>query len=58
MKTTKFRHGRLKHLFSQFEGDTNLQEIWAFALPPLPPMEAHHFGQNEIWTNVGLVLPL
>jgi hypothetical protein len=26
--------------------------------PPLPPMEAHHFGQNEIWTNVGLVSPL
>jgi hypothetical protein len=26
--------------------------------PPLPPMEAHHFGQNEMWTNVGLVSPL
>ncbi len=42
----------------------NLKEILIYKklgllpCPPLPPMEAHHFGQNEMWTNVGLVSPL
>jgi hypothetical protein len=44
MKTKKFHHGKLKHLFSQFEGDTDLQEIGPFALPPFT---SH--GSSSLW---------
>jgi hypothetical protein len=37
MNTKKFRHGKLKHPFSQFEGDMDLQEIGHLPSPLYPP---------------------